>query len=137
MIERKMEEMIRRRRPVAVAPDTPASEADRVMREKRIGAVLVTEGGKLCGIFTGRDALQMLADGRSGDVPLREVMTTDVWTMTTGQTATEALRLMQDGGFRHVPVVNGGELVGIVSWGDFRDAEHDRIDTEIALWERI
>ena len=49
----------------------------------------------------------------------------------------DALRLMRDGGFRHVPVVDNGTLVGVVSRGDFRGLEQDRLDEETGLWERI
>jgi CBS domain-containing protein len=64
-------------------------------------------------------------------------MTSNPDTMTPGKTAIEALRMMQDGGYRHVPVVDGGTLVGVVSHGDFRGLEHARLDEETGLWERI
>ena len=51
--------------------------------------------------------------------------------------ALDALRLMQDGGFRHVPLVEHGRLVGVVSRGDFRAIEHARLNEETSLWERI
>jgi CBS domain-containing protein len=57
--------------------------------------------------------------------------------MPPSGTAIDALRLMQDGGFRHVPIVNGGRVVGIVSRGDFRAVEHRRLDEETGLWERV
>ena len=57
--------------------------------------------------------------------------------MTPNKTAVEALRLMQDGGYRHVPIVHQGSVVGIVSPGDFRGLEQARLDEETGLWERI
>jgi CBS domain-containing protein len=51
--------------------------------------------------------------------------------------AIEALRLMSDGGFRHVPIVAGGKVVGVVSHGDFRGLERARLDEETGLWARI
>ncbi len=57
--------------------------------------------------------------------------------MPPTHTAVDALRLMHDGGFRHVPVVAGGRVVGIVSAVDFRSMEHDRLDEETGFWERI
>ncbi|HWA81648.1 MAG TPA: CBS domain-containing protein [Acetobacteraceae bacterium] len=57
--------------------------------------------------------------------------------MPPGSTAIDALRLMQDGGFRHMPVVADGVVVGIVSRGDFRGLELDRLDEETGIWERI
>ena len=57
--------------------------------------------------------------------------------MPSGQTAIEALRLMQDGRYRHVPIVEDGKAVGIVSRFDFSGLEVDRLDEETVLWERI
>jgi CBS domain-containing protein len=62
-------------------------------------------------------------------------MTPRVSTMPPRGTALEVLRLMQDGGFRHVPVVDGERVVGIVSWTDFRGPEHARLEEETRLWE--
>ena len=64
-------------------------------------------------------------------------MTRNPATMPPGCTAIEALRLMRDGGFRHVPVVKGEVVVGVVSHGDFRGLEQDRLDEETGIWERI
>jgi CBS domain-containing protein len=57
--------------------------------------------------------------------------------MAPGGAAIDALRLMNDGGFRHIPVLDGEVLVGIVSRGDFRGLERDRLDVETGFWERI
>jgi predicted transcriptional regulator len=57
--------------------------------------------------------------------------------MPPGRTAIEALRLMRDGGFRHVPVVEDDVVIGVVSRGDFRGLECDRLDVETGIWERI
>ena len=57
--------------------------------------------------------------------------------MAPGSTAIEALRLMRDGGYRHLPVVEGERIVGVVSRGDFRGLERDRLDEETGIWERI
>ena len=110
------------------------------MRERRVGAVLVTEDDRrLLGIFTGRDAVhRVLAEGRSAvRTKLAEVMTREPDTMPPGKTAIEALRLMEDGRYRHVPVVDGGRVVGIVSRLGFSGIELDRLDEETRLWERI
>ena len=110
------------------------------MRDRRVGAVLVvhTDGG-LVGIFTGRDAVhRVLAEGRSaGDTKLAEVMTRNPDAMPPGKTAIEVLRLMEDRRYRHVPIVDNGEVVGIVSRLDFSGLELDRLDEETGLWERI
>jgi CBS domain-containing protein len=110
------------------------------MRDRRVGAVRVAEGdGKLVGIFTGRDAVaRILANGKNpADTTLFEVMTRDPDTMTPAHNAIEALRLMQDARCRHLPIVHEGKVVGIVSRGDFRGLELDRLDEETGLWERL
>jgi len=138
-MNRDMAEIIRNQRPVTLPPETTVREACRAMHTRRIGAILVTdERGRLEGIFTGRDAVRILADHRAAaSRPLKDVMTPSPATMKPRSTAIEALRLMRDGGFRHLPVVEDGRVVGIVSRGDFRGLEHDRLDEETGLWERI
>lgn len=110
------------------------------MRERRVGAVLVTEADRrLVGIFTGRDAVhRVLAEGKSAaDTTLEEVMTREPDTISPGKVAIEALRLMEDCRCRHLPIIDDGKVVGIVSRFDFTGIELDRLDEEIGLWERI
>ena len=64
-------------------------------------------------------------------------MTRDPNAMPPGKTAIEVLRLMEDGRYRHVPIVEGGKVVGIVSRYDFSGLELDRLDEETGLWERL
>jgi CBS domain-containing protein len=137
---RKMSDIVRNQDPVTLPPSATVRDACRSMRDRRIGAVLVTEGDScLLGIFTCRDAVhRVLAEGKSAArTRLGEVMTRDPDTMPPGRTAIEALRLMEDGRYRHVPVVDGGKVVGIVSRFDFSGIELDRLDEETGLWERI
>jgi CBS domain-containing protein len=91
------------------------------------------------GIFTGRHAVhRVLAEGKSAArTKLAEVMTRDPDTMPPGRTATEALRLMEDGRYRHVPIVDGTKVAGIVSRLDLSGIELDHLDEERGLWERI
>jgi CBS domain-containing protein len=110
------------------------------MRDRHVGAVLVTEADqRLLGIFTGRDAVhRVLAEGKSATrTKLAEVMTPDPDTMPPGNAAIEALRLMEAGRYRHLPIVDGSKVVGIVSRFDFSGIELDRLDEETSLWERI
>jgi CBS domain-containing protein len=110
------------------------------MRDRRVGAVLVTDAkDQLMGIFTGRDAVaRVLAEGKNAaTVMLAEVMTAKPQTIAPGKNAIEALRLMQDGGYRHLPVIDQGKIVGIVSKGDFLGVEQGRLDEETGIWERI
>jgi CBS domain-containing protein len=140
MTIRQMADMVRDRNPVTAPPSATVAEASRKMRDRRVGAVLVVDAGaRLVGIFTGRDAVaRVLAEGRDpAKTELSAVMTAEPVTLGSGKTAIEALRLMQDGGFRHVPVVDKGQVVGIVSRGDFRGLEQARLDEETGLWERI
>ncbi len=139
MTNRQMSEILRNQKPLTLPPEASVQEACRHMHARRVGAVLVTDAkGTLRGIFTGRDAVRVLAGARDpAATALRQVMTRDPVTLPPGRTAIEALRLMHDGGFRHVPVVQDGAVVGVVSRGDFRGLEQDRLDEETGLWERI
>ena len=137
---RNMSDIVRNQNPVTLQPNATVREACQCMRDRRVGAILVTEADqRLLGIFTGRDAVhRVLADGKSAaTTKLDEVMTRDPTTIPPGKTAIEALRLMQDGRYRHVPIVDGDKVVGIVSRYDFSGIELDRLDEETSLWERI
>jgi CBS domain-containing protein len=140
MTNRQMADIVKDQEPVTLPATATVREACQRMRERRVGAVLVVGGDRrLVGIFTGRDAVaRVLADTKdAGRTTLADVMTRDPETMPPGRTAIEALRLMNDGGFRHVPVVDNGRVVGIVSQGDFRGLEKARLDEETGLFERI
>jgi len=139
MTNRRMDEIIRHQHPVTMSAAAKVREACACMHERKIGAVLVTDPkGALAGIFTGRDLVRVVAEGKDlASTTLRSVMTKDPHTMPPGQTAIDALRVMRDGGFRHIPVVDDGKIVGVVSRGDFRGLEHDRLDEETGYWERI
>ena len=139
MTNRRMDEIVRNQHPVTMPATATVREACVKMHERKIGAVLVTNAkGALTGIFTGRDLVRVIAAGKPAEATkLSAVMTKDPHTMPPGRTAIEALRLMHDGGFRHVPVVDEGRIVGIVSRGDFRGLEHDRLDVETGYWETM
>lgn len=140
MSNRQMSEIVRSQKPLALPANATVKEACRAMRERRVGAVLVTEGDrKLVGIFTGRDAVcRVLAEGKDpAKTSLAEVMTREPDCMPPDEHAVEALRLMQDAGYRHMPIVDRGKIVGIVSRGDFRGLEQARLDEETGFWERI
>src|SRR4051794_11547867 len=137
MQQRLMSDMIRNQRPVTIAPEATVADACRRMYDRQVGAILVTDADDhLLGVFTGRDAVRLLAEGRPSDGPIRSVMTCGPCTMPPGCTAIETLRLMADGGVRHVPILDQDRVVGVVSWGDFRTSGHDRLATEVGLWSR-
>ncbi|HUA56254.1 MAG TPA: CBS domain-containing protein [Candidatus Sulfotelmatobacter sp.] len=140
MTNRLMGDIVKDQQPVTLPASATVRDACQRMRDRRVGAVLVVgDDRRLVGIFTGRDAVaRVLADGKdAGRTTLAEVMTRAPASMPPGRTAIEALRLMNDGGFRHVPVVDGDQVVGIVSQGDFRGLEKARLDEETGLFERI
>ena len=140
MTQRHMLDIIHDQNPVMLGGDKPVKEACDLMRTQRVGAILVVDRNKhLVGIFTGRDAVcRVVAEGRdSSSTRLSDVMTPEPVTMGPGKTAIEALHLMQDGGFRHIPITDGDRVIGIVSKGDFRGLEQARLDEETELWERI
>ena len=140
MTQRHMLDIIHDQNPVMLTADKSVKEACDLMRTKRVGAILVIDrNDRLVGIFTGRDAVcRVVADGRdSSSTRLSDVMTAEPVTMGPGKTAIEALHLMQDGGFRHIPIIDGESVIGIVSKGDFRGLEQARLDEETELWERI
>ena len=111
---------ILRQTPVTAHADTTVAEAARLMKEQRVGALLVLEGERLAGIFTERDALfRVVAEGRDpGATHLRDVMTLNPRTIGPDRPFGHALHLMHEGGFRHVPVVDGGRALGVVSARD-------------------
>jgi CBS domain-containing protein len=141
MLNRPLSELLRgQMAPLTLAPGTTVREACRCMRERSADAVLVATGsGPLLGIFTGRDAVRrVLAEARDADrATLTEVMTRDPTTLPPRATAMEALRLMQDGGFDHVPVVQDGRAVGLVSHGYFLGLEQTRLEEETKTFETL
>lgn len=106
--------------PVSVSADETVLRALQVMAEANIGAVLVTEGGKVLGIFTERDYARKgeLAGRKAAETPIREVMTSPILTVSPETTVDECLALMQKHHFRHLPVVSGDRVVGILSIRD-------------------
>ncbi len=137
---RKLSDIVFNQKPLTMRPTACVKDACEKMRETQAGSVLVTdEQGRLVGIFTGRDAVcRIVAAGRNAETTaLVDVMTLRPETMTPDKTAIEALRLMWDGGFRHIPIVDEGKLLGVVSRGDFKGSERGRLEEERELWEHI
>lgn len=120
---------------VTVSPQTPVSDAAREMSRRRIGAVLVTEDGELQGIFTERDALtRVLAEGRNPDTTLLgEVMTRHPDTIAPTETVAYALSMMNEHGYRHLPVVEADRIVGIVSIRDLYRSIKEQMDADLLM----
>jgi CBS domain-containing protein len=109
------------KRPVmTISPDSTVYEALHLLAEKDIGALIVTEGDNVVGIFSERDyARKVILDERcSRDTAVREIMSTRVLHVSPEQTLEECMALMTAKRFRHLPVVEHGRLVGVVSIGD-------------------
>lgn len=104
----------------AVAADAAVLDAIRVMAEKHVGALLVMEGGRLVGILSERDyARKVVLKGRSSTTtPVRDIMSTQVVTISPEGTVEDAMRLMTEHRIRHLPVLRGSSVVGVVSIGD-------------------
>jgi len=103
-----------------VSPSDTVLDALRLMAEQGIGAVVVLEGEKLAGIFTERDYARKVALLRrsSGDTPVSDIMTRAVRYVHPTQTAEECMALMTENRLRHLPVLDDGRIVGLVSIGD-------------------
>ena len=137
---RRLSDIIFNQNPLTLPSDATVQQACERMRERRAGSVLVIdEAGHLAGIFTGRDAVcRVLAAGKSASkTKLNDVMTATPDAMSPDQTAIDALRLMWDGGYRHLPVIKEGKILGVVSRGDFKGVEQDRLDEERYVWEHM
>ena len=104
----------------AIGPDAPVIDAIRLMAEKRIGAVVVMQEGRLVGILSERDyARKIVLQGRSSkDTPVRDIMTGDVISVGLNDTADRCMQLVTDKRIRHLPVLDGGNVLGVVSIGD-------------------
>lgn len=139
MVNRRMAYILRDQNPLILEAGETVETACKAMRERHVGSVLVVdEHEHLLGIFTGRDAVKVLAKGGdAAKVTLEKAMTAHPVTLAPDRKAIDALRAMSDGGFRHIPVVDRGRIVGVVSRADFKGVEIDRLDEEEGLAERI
>lgn len=103
-------------RPWSLSPEQTAADAVALMRARGVGCVLICAEGRLVGIFTERDLLRrVLAAGRPMTIPLHECMTPNPVTVQPKDPINTAVRLMEEGGYRHLPVVDAGKPVGILS----------------------
>jgi CBS domain-containing protein len=120
----------------AVSPDTLVYDALELMRDKDIGALLVLEKGKIAGIFSERDyARKVILQGKSSlNTTVREIMTEHVIFASPHQTNEQCMALMTARHVRHLPILDQGELVGMISIGDLvRSIINEQKDTIIQL----
>jgi CBS domain-containing protein len=112
---------------LTIEPDASLGEAARRMASRGVGAVVVLDGDRLAGILTERDVLKAVATGLREDARVSEWMTRHPETVESGEATDHAAALMIHGGFRHLPVVEEGRVVGILSIRDLmRVALEDR-----------
>jgi CBS domain-containing protein len=103
---------------LSVGADERIAAAARRMVDRGVGAVLVMDGERLAGILTERDVLRAVAEGRVEDATVAERMTRHPETVEASESTGHAASLMIHGGFRHLPVTEGGAVVGIISIRD-------------------
>ena len=139
MADRLIKKIIEDQEIVTAPADMTVSDAARLMREKHIGALIVVENDRLAGIFTERDALfRVVAEGRdSKTTHLADVMTRNPQTVRPDQPFSVALQMMYGGKFRHVPVVEDGHPVGIISARDALGPELEAFVYELLRQEQV
>jgi CBS domain-containing protein len=103
-----------------IRPAAMVFDALKLMAEKNVGALLVTEGEQIVGIITERDyARKTILMGRaSKETPVRDIMTSEVMYVRPAHTSDECMALMTENRLRHLPVIEGGKLLGLISIGD-------------------
>lgn len=133
MQRRIVPDLVRDQTLVSLPPSATVQDAARIMAERHIGAVLVAVDGRLRGIFTERDVLtRVVAAGLDpNDTALGGVMTPNPDTVAPNDSALEALRRMSERGYRHLPVVDGEQMVGIVSIRDLYTAVNKELAEDL------
>lgn len=123
---------------ITVTPGSTVAEAAQLLSTKRIGAVIVSQdGAQMAGILSERDIVREL--GRRGAAclndPVEALMTRDVVTCAPGDRTNDVLQMMTDGRFRHMPVMQDGRMVGLISIGDVVKARLSELSTEVDALE--
>jgi signal-transduction protein with cAMP-binding, CBS, and nucleotidyltransferase domain len=140
MPQRPIRSVIAKQKVLTATAEITVTDAARLMKKKSVGAVMVVkDNGRLAGIFTERDAVfRVLAEGRDPKTTrLSEVMTAQPQTITAEKPFGHALLMMYESGFRHVPVVEDGKPVGMVSARDVLGPELQEFESELQRRTRI
>jgi len=140
MPQRPVRSLIAGQKILTAAAEITVAEATRLMKHRQLGAVMIVQNdGRLAGIFTERDAVfRVLAEGRDPNATsLAEVMTPHPQTIAPDKPFSYALLMMYEGGFRHVPVVEHGKPIGMVSARDALSPELQEFESEIQRRIRI
>lgn len=139
MAERTIREIIEGQDLLIAPSTTSVAEAARLMKQRNVGAMMVVDDGRLVGMFTERDALfRVLAAGLDGgSTPLAQVMTRNPRTITPERSFAHALGFMHEGRFRHLPVVEDGRPVGMISVRDALGSELEAFVYELLRQEQV
>lgn len=132
MFSQRVKSVMQRKSLLTVDSQTTVRRAAKLMAQKKMSAVMVVDSDILVGIFTERDAVfRVLARGLDVDAtPLADVMTPSPQTIEPERPFGQALLLMHENGFRHVPVVSGGKLMGLVTARDALDPDMEEFVSE-------
>ncbi|HVI25913.1 MAG TPA: CBS domain-containing protein [Xanthomonadaceae bacterium] len=122
----------------AIGPDAPVIDAVALMAEKRIGALLVMQGGRLVGILSERDyARKVVLQGRSSrDTAVRDIMTRDVVSVGLDDSSDRCMQIVTERRIRHLPVLDGDAVLGVVSIGDLVKAVIEDQQMELEQLQR-
>jgi CBS domain-containing protein len=139
MPHRTVRSIIENQNLLTASPETTVSDAAGLMKRSKVGAIMVVARGRVAGIFTERDALfRVIAEGRDPQAThLADVMTRDPQTIDPDKPLGHALHMMFEGRFRHVPVVENGSPLGIVSARDALGPELLEFEAELVEREHI
>jgi CBS domain-containing protein len=139
MPNRSIRSVIKDQRVLSAPASTSVADAAHIMKRNRIGAIMVVDGEELVGIFTERDAVfRVLAEGRDATrTNLGDVMTAHPHTIAPDLPVGHALLMMYENGYRHVPVVENGRPVGMVSARDALGPELQQFQSEMERQEHI
>lgn len=132
MFELQVRRVMEKRNFLMAPPTTTVSKAAELMASKNLGAVMVVDNERLVGIFTERDAVfRVIARGRDArTTQLADVMTVDPKTVDPNRSFGYALLMMHENGFRHVPVIENGKPIGIVSSRNAMDPDLEEFVSE-------
>ncbi|TRZ55039.1 MAG: CBS domain-containing protein [Rhodocyclaceae bacterium] len=132
MFNQRIRNVMEPHKVLTAPPNTTVSRAAELMAKRNVGAVMVVENEQLVGIFTERDAVfRVIARGRDSNTTLlSEVMTTAPKTIDPDKTFGYALLMMYENGFRHVPVIEHGKPIGIVSSRNALDPDLEEFVSE-------
>jgi len=139
MFSQRIKDVMERKKLLTAPPETTVRQAAKLMAKRKVGAVMVVEDGRLVGIFTERDAVaRVLARDRDARTArLADVMTPAPQTVGPDRSFGYALLMMHDNGYRHVPVVENGKLIGIVSARNALDPDLEEFVAESRRRDQI